>query len=62
MPFCVTVDPTTDEDGTVTIRERDSCEQVRLTGGIARASHPTPQPSPLQTPQHTLRGEQQLCR
>jgi len=30
VPFCVTVDPTTDEDGTVTIRERDSCEQVRV--------------------------------
>jgi len=29
-PFCVTIDYTTIEDGTVTIRERDSMEQVRV--------------------------------
>jgi glycyl-tRNA synthetase len=29
-PFCVTVDTQTLEDGTVTVRERDSMEQVRL--------------------------------
>ena len=31
-PFCVTVDGTTLEDGTVTVRERDSCEQARIAG------------------------------
>ncbi len=36
-PFCITVDGQTLEDGTVTIRERDSCEQWRTpTEGIAR--------------------------
>ena len=29
-PYCVTVDSQTLEDGTVTIRERDSMEQIRL--------------------------------
>jgi len=29
-PYCVTVDGQTGEDGTVTLRERDSCEQQRL--------------------------------
>ena len=29
-PFCVTIDYTTIEDGTVTIRDRDSMEQVRV--------------------------------
>src|SRR5690606_31675508 len=29
-PFCITVDGQTAEDGTVTVRERDSMEQVRL--------------------------------
>src|SRR5690606_26534040 len=29
-PWCVTVDGTTNEDGTVTIRDRDSLEQVRV--------------------------------
>ncbi|MCK5265991.1 MAG: glycine--tRNA ligase, partial [Candidatus Thorarchaeota archaeon] len=29
-PFCVTIDYTTLEDGTVTIRDRDSMEQVRI--------------------------------
>jgi glycyl-tRNA synthetase len=29
-PFCVTIDYTTLEDGTVTVRDRDSMEQVRL--------------------------------
>jgi glycyl-tRNA synthetase len=29
-PFCITVDYQTLEDGTVTIRERDSTEQVRV--------------------------------
>ena len=31
-PFCVTVDGTTLDDDTVTVRERDSCEQVRIPG------------------------------
>src|SRR5438445_9906516 len=31
-PFCVTVDHTTLEDGTVTLRERDSTGQVRVPG------------------------------
>ena len=30
-PFCVTVDGTTLDDDTVTVRERDTCEQVRLS-------------------------------
>eukprot|EP00996_Jenningsia_fusiforme_P002044 NODE_288_length_2520_cov_94.125860_g265_i0.p1 GENE.NODE_288_length_2520_cov_94.125860_g265_i0~~NODE_288_length_2520_cov_94.125860_g265_i0.p1 ORF type:complete len:653 (-),score=139.37 NODE_288_length_2520_cov_94.125860_g265_i0:128-2086(-) len=30
VPFCVTVDFTTNEDQTVTVRERDSCTQVRV--------------------------------
>ena len=29
-PFCVTIDYTTLEDGTVTIRDRDSMNQVRI--------------------------------
>ncbi|MHC5078076.1 MAG: His/Gly/Thr/Pro-type tRNA ligase C-terminal domain-containing protein, partial [Planctomycetota bacterium] len=29
-PFCITVDGTTGKDGTVTVRERDSMEQVRI--------------------------------
>jgi len=29
-PFCVTVDGETLEDDTVTVRERDTCEQVRI--------------------------------
>ena len=29
-PYCVTVDFQTLEDGTVTVRERDSMEQIRL--------------------------------
>ena len=29
-PFCITIDYTTMEDGTVTIRDRDSMEQVRI--------------------------------
>jgi glycyl-tRNA synthetase len=36
-PFCVTVDGQTIEDGTVTIRERDSMKQDRLPAeGIRR--------------------------
>ena len=31
-PFCVTVDGTTLDDDTVTVRERDSCDQVRIPG------------------------------
>ena len=31
-PFCVTVDHTTLEDGTVTLRERDTSGQVRVPG------------------------------
>ena len=31
-PFCVTVDGTTLDDDTVTVRERDSCGQVRIPG------------------------------
>jgi glycyl-tRNA synthetase len=30
-PFCVTVDGQTAKDNTVTVRERDSMEQVRVT-------------------------------
>jgi glycyl-tRNA synthetase len=30
-PFCITVDGQTKEDNTVTIRERDSMEQVRVS-------------------------------
>jgi len=29
-PFCITVDGQTGEDGTVTVRDRDSMEQVRV--------------------------------
>lgn len=29
-PFCVTIDFDTEKDGCVTVRERDSMEQVRL--------------------------------
>ena len=32
MPYCVTVDHTTLEDGTVTLRERDTMGQVRVPG------------------------------
>jgi glycyl-tRNA synthetase len=31
-PFCVTVDGQTNEDGTVTVRDRDSMEQIRVPG------------------------------
>jgi glycyl-tRNA synthetase len=42
-PYCVTVDGQTLEDGTVTIRDRDTMEQVRIAEGsvagwIAKAS------------------------
>ena len=30
-PYCLTIDFTTLEDGTVTVRDRDSMEQVRMT-------------------------------
>ena len=30
-PYCITVDGQTLEDGTVTIRDRDSLEQIRVT-------------------------------
>jgi len=30
-PFCITVDGQTKEDNTVTVRERDSMEQVRVS-------------------------------
>ena len=30
IPFAVTVDHRTLQDGTVTVRERDSCDQVRV--------------------------------
>jgi len=30
-PFCITVDGLTKEDNTVTVRERDSMEQVRVS-------------------------------
>ena len=36
-PFCVTVDGQTLEDGTVTVRDRDSLEQVRVPAGDAVA-------------------------
>ena len=29
-PYCITVDTQTTEDGTVTVRDRDSMEQVRV--------------------------------
>jgi len=29
-PFCITIDGTTSTDGSVTVRERDSCEQARV--------------------------------
>jgi glycyl-tRNA synthetase len=32
-PFCITVDGQTNEDGTVTVRDRDSLEQVRVAAG-----------------------------
>ncbi len=32
-PFCITVDGQTKEDGTVTVRDRDSMEQVRVSTG-----------------------------
>ena len=31
-PYCITVDGQTMDDGTVTIRDRDSLEQVRVAG------------------------------
>ncbi|TKJ38794.1 MAG: hypothetical protein CEE38_03585 [Planctomycetes bacterium B3_Pla] len=31
-PFCVTVDGQTKEDNTVTVRQRDSMEQTRVSG------------------------------
>ena len=36
-PFCVTVDGQTAEDGTVTLRERDSCEQRRVPADAVAA-------------------------
>ena len=36
-PFCITIDFDTENDGAVTIRERDSMEQVRLPIGELRA-------------------------
>ena len=30
-PYCLTIDFTTLEDGTVTVRDRDSMEQTRMT-------------------------------
>jgi glycyl-tRNA synthetase len=36
-PFCVTVDGQTVEDGTVTVRDRDTMEQVRLPAEQLRA-------------------------
>jgi glycyl-tRNA synthetase len=36
-PWCVTVDGQTSEDGTVTIRDRDSLEQVRVDASTIRA-------------------------
>ena len=32
-PFCITIDGETSSAGSVTVRERDSCEQVRV--GVA---------------------------
>jgi glycyl-tRNA synthetase len=32
-PYCITVDGQTADDGSVTIRERDSCEQQRIAAG-----------------------------
>jgi len=34
IPFAITVDPTSFVDGTVTLRERDSCSQVRVPSSI----------------------------
>ena len=31
IPFCITVDGRTKQDNTVTVRERDSMEQVRVS-------------------------------
>jgi glycyl-tRNA synthetase len=36
-PFCITVDGQTVEDGTVTVRDRDTLEQVRVPSGELRA-------------------------
>ncbi|HEU4620361.1 MAG TPA: glycine--tRNA ligase [Gammaproteobacteria bacterium] len=36
-PYCVTVDGETSSDGTVTVRERDSCEQVRVQADALEA-------------------------
>ncbi len=36
-PFCVTVDGQTADDGTVTLRERDSCEQRRVSADALAA-------------------------
>ena len=39
-PFCVTVDGQSIEDGTVTVRDRDTLEQVRVSAdGIADYLH-----------------------
>jgi glycyl-tRNA synthetase len=32
-PFCITVDGQTNEDGTVTLRDRDSLQQERVAAG-----------------------------
>ena len=36
-PYCITVDDQTLEDGTVTIRNRDTMEQERLSGEEVRS-------------------------
>ena len=36
-PFCITVDFDTENDGAVTIRDRDSMEQIRLPIGELKA-------------------------
>ena len=36
-PFCITIDFDTENDGAVTIRERDSMQQVRLPIGELKA-------------------------
>jgi glycyl-tRNA synthetase len=35
-PFCITVDFDTEEDGTVTVRDRDTMEQIRLPADEVR--------------------------
>lgn len=32
-PYCITVDPDTENDGCVTVRDRDSMEQIRIPMG-----------------------------